>query len=257
MGNRSVENLGGESRPRESTGARPTGTRQQRRVKSETASPLMGSSSGFQQLNGQLPPLDLSAIEYTPYNLASSTFDLFGSGFSSDHEGPMFSAGLSAASVDWSHYDLDLKGDNFAPSSYSQGGAQSFNGLFDFPNGSEHAPTLAGTTSTSGEVSEVEDNFLTGDVEFDGFSTSQNPFMRPSHMLANNGNLEYERYIKSATNKFLPVPASLDDGGPIAGGSFSLVEDDPAFWAASYNEGIPSVAESPDGLPSTSFWDGQ
>ncbi|KAI1114080.1 hypothetical protein F5Y14DRAFT_462013 [Nemania sp. NC0429] len=39
------------------------------------ASPLMGGSSSFQQLNRQLPPLDLSNIQYPKY---TPSFDLFG-----------------------------------------------------------------------------------------------------------------------------------------------------------------------------------
>jgi hypothetical protein len=81
-------------------------------------------------------------------------------GFSSipDHEQPMFSAGLSSASIDWSHYDgLDFNNENFAASSYSQ--APSFAG-FDFSSIDQPALT---TTSTSGEISEVED-FGLGDT---------------------------------------------------------------------------------------------
>lgn len=95
--------------------ARASSTREPRRVKSETASPLMSSAPSFQNLNSNLPPLDLSSIEYPPY-MANSTFDLFGSGFNSETDAPMYSAGLSAASVDWSHYDLsDMKGDSLPP----------------------------------------------------------------------------------------------------------------------------------------------
>jgi hypothetical protein len=75
-------------------------------------------------------------------------------GFSSipDQEQPMFSAGLSSASIDWSHYDgLDFNNEDFAASSYSQ--APSFTG-FDFSSIDQPALT---TTSTSGEISEVED----------------------------------------------------------------------------------------------------
>jgi hypothetical protein len=71
-----------------------------------------------------------------------------------DPEQPLFSAGLSSASIDWSHYDglgFNNNRDNFAPSSYSQ--APSFTG-FDFTGVDQPALT---TTSTSGEISEVED----------------------------------------------------------------------------------------------------
>ncbi|KAJ2971370.1 hypothetical protein NUW58_g9436 [Xylaria curta] len=66
-----------------------------RRIKSEQASPLMGGNLSFQQLNGQLPPLDLSNIQYSQF---PSPFDLFSSSGPSDQDPPMFSAGLSATS---------------------------------------------------------------------------------------------------------------------------------------------------------------
>jgi hypothetical protein len=207
-------------------------------------------------LNSQLPPLDLSGIEYPSYAAANGTFDLFGSagGFSPDNDGPLFSAGFST-SVDWSHYNLsEIKGGEFAPSSYSQAGTQSFNGLFDFA--SEPTPTLAGTTSTSGEVSEVDDNFIPGDIEFDGFNGAANgtDYMRQqSSMLASGLNsIDYESLMKASAQKYLPT---LDDGGPIAGSAFSLVDDDPAFFAQSYNDGIATL-DTPDGLPSAHFWEG-
>lgn len=184
--------------------------------------------------------------------MANSTFDLFGSGFNSETDAPMYSAGLSAASVDWSHYDLsEMKGDSFTPSSYSQAGTQSFNGLFDFGSGSEHLPHLANTTSTSGEVSEVEDFLPGGDDDYhglDGFSRADS-FIRPSgSVMANSADLttiDYDSFYKGA------------DAGPMAGAGLSMVEDDPAFWMPNYNEGIATMDESPDPLgPASmpSFW---
>jgi hypothetical protein len=263
-GNRSLDNLFGkqaaESRSRQAASSRQPSSREPRRVKSETASPLMGTSPTFQQLNGQLPPLDLSGIEYPQY-VANGTFDLFGgSGFSSENDGPMYSAGLSAASVDWSHYDLgDAKGGDFAPSSYSQAGTQTFS-IFNFDP--EQAPTLAGTTSTSGEVSEVDENFIPGDHDFDTFPSRNTDFMRHGQILPNGPGLatiDYSSFLKGSANKFLPTPASMEDGGPISGGAFSLVDDDPAFWAHHYNDGIATLADSPDGLPgppAPGLWEG-
>ncbi|GKT94133.1 copper fist DNA binding domain-containing protein [Colletotrichum tofieldiae] len=224
--------------------------RQQRLVKSEAASPLMRGSSSFQQLNNQLPPLDLSGIEYPSY-VPNGSFDLFGGSGMSDHDAPIFSAGLSAASVDWSHIDLTDRTDKFAPSSYSQAGAQSFNGMFDFGTGSEPAPTLAATTSTSGEVSEVEDNFIAGDSDYDGFGTGSSSFIHPASYLAAGADLstiDYDSFAKSSSNKFMTAPSSFDDGGPIAGGSLTF-DDDPAFWGQQFNDGIATYQESPDGLP--------
>lgn len=104
-----------------------------RKSKSEAASPLMTGSSSFTHLNGQLPPLDLTSIDYS-WN-GSNKFDLYTS--ASEFEQPIFSAGLSAASVDWSHYDgLDFAARaaaDFAPSNYSQ--PQSYGG-FDLSGGS-------------------------------------------------------------------------------------------------------------------------
>ncbi|KAI8721997.1 hypothetical protein NCS52_00342500 [Fusarium sp. LHS14.1] len=236
-----------------SSRARAASTREQRRVKSETASPLMSGATGFQTLNGNLPPLDLSGIEYPPY-MANSTFDLFGSGFNSEADAPMYSAGLSATSVDWSHYDLsDMKGDSFTPSSYSQAGTQSFNGLFDFGSGSEHLPHLANTTSTSGEVSEVEDFLPGGEGDFDGLDGfgRGNSFMRQSGSImtssADLSSIDYDSFYKGG------------DSGPMAGAGLSMVEDDPAFWMPNYNErSITTMDESPDHVGPSSmptFWD--
>ncbi|KAG9228820.1 hypothetical protein BJ875DRAFT_223174 [Amylocarpus encephaloides] len=120
---------------------------EQRMVKSEHGSPVVSPASNLDQWNSMLPPLDLTHIssEYVP------SLDAFSS--LPDHDQPLFSAGLGTTSIDWSHYDgLDFNnGDNFAASSYSQ--APSFTG-FDFSSTDQPALT---TTSTSGEISEVED----------------------------------------------------------------------------------------------------
>jgi hypothetical protein len=122
---------------------------EQRMVKSEHGSPLMNATTTLSQLNGLLPPLDLSDIP-GDFNFSDNA-DIFSGNL--DHEQPLYSAGLSAASIDWSHYDgLDFNNDDFATSSYSQ--AASFTG-YDF-SGAELQPALT-TTSTSGEISEVED----------------------------------------------------------------------------------------------------
>jgi len=120
---------------------------EQRMVKSEHGSPLVSPASNLDQLNGLLPPLDLSSLP-GDYNFLQNV------DYSNlpDQDQPLFSAGLSSTSIDWSHYDgLDFNNENFAASSYSQ--APSFNG-FDFSSVDQPALT---TTSTSGEISEVED----------------------------------------------------------------------------------------------------
>ncbi|KXX75025.1 Copper resistance protein CRF1 [Madurella mycetomatis] len=238
----------------------------QRRVKSEAASPLMAGSSSFAQLNGQLPPLDLSGIKYTPY--VPNSADFFGA--MSDHEQPMFSAGLSAASVDWSNFDglgLANNADDFAPSSYSQ--APSYSGL-DF-TGSEQIPTMTTTTSTSGEVSEVED-FLSNTL--DDFDTFQNTVPSNSYGVGHTHtglvgstdftSLDFEYNLKKAGNKFLPMPSSmagedptlLTSSAPGFSGGFTSLEDDSAFWMNDYT-GLPNVTDSPTESNMPSFWDGQ
>lgn len=222
------------------------GSREQRMVKSETASPLMSGSS-FSQLSG-LPHLDLSRIDYPSY-ADNARFDLFGSGLPSDQEGPIYSAGLSTTSVDWSHYDLaESKAESLAPSSYSQAGTQSFNGLCEFGSGSEQLPHLANTTSTSGDVSEVEDFLPGGDGDIDGFGTGASSFLRAGPLGGNAADLtciDYDSFYKSA------------DGAAMTGSGVSLVEEDPAFWMPNYNDGITTVEESPDPLEASAannFW---
>ncbi|GJN71927.1 hypothetical protein PLICBS_005998 [Purpureocillium lilacinum] len=237
----------GEGQPLGGRSRAAVASREQRRVKSETASPLMSGSS-FPQLNA-LPPLDLSRIDYPSY-VGSNSFEMFSSGLPSEQEGPMYSAGLSAASVDWSHYDLgEAKGD-FAPSSYSQAGAQSFNGLFDFGSGSEQLPRLANTTSTSGEVSEVEDFMGNGDGDLDGFAAGGNSFLRQGNVVGTSTDLssiDYDSfYNKNSESTNMGV-------GPI-----SMVEEDAAFWVPNYNDSITAMDESPDALTASSmgtFWE--
>lgn len=233
---------------------------EQRRVKSEATSPLLSGNSGLHHLHGQLPPLDLSGIEYPPY-MHNGSFDLFGGSASaySEHDGPIFSAGLTNASVDWSHIELADKSDSFAPSSYGQTCSQSFNGMFDYGNGSEQAPTLAATTSTSGEVSEVEDSFIPGDVDYDGFSTTETGFMRPGHIYPGGADLtsiDYDSFIKNPQGKF-GLAATYDDAGQVAPGSLNF-DNDPLFWGQQFNDGVNTYTESTDGVPlNTDNWNVQ
>lgn len=237
----------------------------QRRVRSEATSPLLEGSS-FAQLNGQLPPLDLSGIKYAPY--IPNSADFFGA--LSDYEQPMFSAGLSAASVDWSNYEgleLASKSADFAPSNYSQ--AQSYGG-FDFA-GSEQIPTMTTTTSNSGEVSEVED-FLSNPL--DDYDAFQNSLPTTGYALGHThvsllGNatnltsLEFDdfSFMKKTGSKFLPTPSSLPGDDPIllssapGFGGLTSLEEDPAFWMNDYS--VPNLTESPIESSMPSFWDGQ
>lgn len=204
----------------------------QRRVKSEATSPLM-SGTGFQHMSGTVPPLDLSRIEYPAY-MANGSFDLFGAGFSPDQEAPMYSAGLSAASVDWNAYEF--------PATYGQSGAPTFSSYADFSS-SEQVPNLANTTSTSGDVSEVEDFLPSG--ESDAFNGS---YMRPNMMNNNTtadlSSIDYDSFYKNPEQSTLPA------------NNMSMVEEDPAFWMPNYHEGM--VDESPDPLGPNSmgnFWE--
>ncbi|KAH9211911.1 hypothetical protein DL95DRAFT_305125 [Leptodontidium sp. 2 PMI_412] len=243
---------------------------EQRMVKSEHGSPHIIPQSNLDQLNGQLPPLDLSTIP-GEFNFLQS---LDGFAAVPDHEAPMFSAGLSSASIDWSHYDgLDFNNDNFATSSYSQ--APSFTG-FDFSSIDQPALT---TTSTSGEISEVEDfvplnetngtrpsllnnqygsdfdNSDLGDIDGYRLSTASSYIGMPqAQMLASNNfdSLDMDAFLKGVQtsgvygnhNHGLPTASYIDDGKSGQNASpfddttnFPLLpteDDNDAFWMQSF-----------------------
>jgi hypothetical protein len=240
---------------------------EQRMAKSEHGSPFLSPTSNFDQLNGLLPPLDFSNIP-GDFNFTQNL-----DGFSSipDNEPPMFSAGLSSASIDWSHYDgLDFNNENFAASSYSQ--APSFTG-FDFSSIDQPALT---TTSTSGEISEVED-FVTplsdssgtrptlinnqygsefdnsdfgGDIDGYRLSTASSYIGMPQvQLLANNNidSLDMDSFLKGVqtagfhSNNGLPTSnyENTSKQGPTSSPyddkSFQLVDtDNDTFWMNSY-----------------------
>ncbi|KAI1345429.1 hypothetical protein F5Y01DRAFT_309064 [Xylaria sp. FL0043] len=241
-GTRSVDNLvhygktGGRSR----TATTSSIDLEARMIKSEQASPLIGGNSSFQQLNGQLPPLDLSNIHYPEY---TSAFDIFGSSGLSDHEAPMFSAGLSAASVDWTQYDgLEVNGgESLASSSFDA--MQAYSG-FDLASSVE--PTL---TSNSGDVSEAED-FASAfnDTPLDGFHSgaSGSYLSMPESLVTSNdlSNLDFDQFkgTAAAASKFMSLAAPLEDAG--------YVEED-GYWGSNFNDGI---SRSPDPI-TTALWD--
>lgn len=225
----------------------------QRRVKSEAASPLLAAAPGLSHLSTpMLPPLDLSSIQYPNY-MHSANLDLFGGQGYPENDAPMFSAGLSAASVDWSHIELPDRGaDSFAPSSYSQAGGQSFSGMFDWGTGSEQAPTLAATASTSCEASEVGDNFLTGEIDLDGFNVADGTYLRSSsnQVLSGGpdlGSIDYDALIRNSPTKYDPPQPSLDDASALSSAPLNF-ENDPVFWVEQFNEGITTF-DSTDGVP--------
>ncbi|KAI1166766.1 hypothetical protein F5B18DRAFT_31232 [Nemania serpens] len=239
---RSVDNLVlyGKTAGRSRTATASSADLDSRMIKSEQASPLMGGSSSFQQLNGQLPPLDLSSIQYPEY---TPSFDLFGSSGLSDHEAPMFSAGLSAVSVDWTQYDgLEVNGsESIASSSFDP--MQAYAG-FDLAGSVE--PTL---TSNSGDVSEAED-FASAfnDRPMDGFRNGApgSYLSMPESLATSNdlSNLDFDQFKGTATaNKFIPVASSLDDAG--------FFEEDTYWGMSNFNDGI---SHSPDPI-ATALWE--
>ncbi|KAI1741589.1 hypothetical protein F4680DRAFT_69741 [Xylaria scruposa] len=239
---RSVDNLVhyGKTAGRSRTTTISSADMEARMIKSEQASPLMGGSSSFQQLNGQLPPLDLTNISYPEY---APSFDLFGSGGVSDHEAPMFSAGLSAVSVDWTQYDgLGLDGgDSIASSSFDP--MQAYTG-FDMAGSVE--PTL---TSNSGDVSEAED-FASAfnDTPLDGFrSGASGSYMSMSeNMVTSNdlSNLDFDQFKgTAAASKYMSLQSPLEDAG--------YVEEDSYWGMSNFNDGI---SHSPDPIASA-MWD--
>ncbi|KAI0446287.1 hypothetical protein F4803DRAFT_34565 [Xylaria telfairii] len=239
---RSVDNLVhyGKTAGRSRTTTISSSDLEARMIKSEQASPLMGGASSFHQLNGQLPPLDLSNIHYHEY---TPPFDLFGSGGMSDPEAPMFSAGLSATSVDWTQYDgLELNGtDSLASSSFDP--MQTYT-RFDMAGSVE--PTL---TSNSGDVSEAED-FASAfnDNPLDGFRSgaSGSYLSMPESLVSSTdlSNLDFDQFKgTAAASKFMSLAAPLDDT--------RYIEDD-AYWGISnFNDGI---SHSPDPI-TTALWE--
>jgi len=205
---------------------------EQRMVKSEHGSPIMGAIVNSEQWNGILPPLDLSNL--------SGDYAQGLDGFSSipDPEQPLFSAGLSAASIDWSHYDgLDFNNDNFATSSYSQ--APSFTG-FDFSSIDQPALT---TTSTSGEISEVEEFGSLGDTGASRPALVNNTKYGSDFDNSDFGG-EIDGYRLSTASSYVGLPQTQ----MLAGNNVDTLDIDSFLKAGSASNGY-----SNHGLPATSF----
>jgi hypothetical protein len=261
--------------------------KEQRMVKSEHGSPIVSPGSNLNQWNSSLPPLDLTNL--------SGDYSACLDGFSSvPDDQPLFSAGLSAASIDWSHYDgLDFNNDTFAASSYSQ--APSFTG-YDFSSIEQSALT---TTSTSGEISEVEDfgslndpanarpsllntakygsDFDTSDIggDLDGYrlSTASSYVGIPqAQMLAGNNveALDMETFLKSGpspgnnyANMCDGLPATSYPGdGKLAQPSqyddttnFPLLSaDDDAFWMSNFTPSTYNTNDVCGDLSEENLW---
>ncbi|GAP88353.1 putative copper fist DNA binding domain-containing protein [Rosellinia necatrix] len=236
---RSVDNLVhyGKTSGRSRTATASSSDLGARMIKSEAASPLMGGNSSFQQINGQLPPLDLSGIRYPEYT------ELFSSSALSDHEPAIFSAGLSTTSVDWTQYDgLEMNGgESLASGSFDPMRAYS---SFDLAGSVE--PTL---TSNSGDVSEAEDfGTAFNDHPLDGFRNgAPGSYMSMPESIVTSSdmsNLDYDQFKgTAAASKFMSLATPLDDGG--------YMED--SYWGINnFNDG---VSHSPDPI-TTAFWDG-
>ncbi|KAI0105217.1 hypothetical protein GGR51DRAFT_194252 [Nemania sp. FL0031] len=238
---RSVDNLVhyGKTVGRSRTATASSSDLEARMIKSEQASPLMGGSSSFQQLTSRLPPLDLSNIHFPEY---TSSFELFGTSGLSDHEGPMFSAGLSAVPVDWTQYDgLEVNGgESIASSSFDP-----LRGYGQFDLASSVEPTL---TSNSGDVSEAED-FASAfnDAPLDGFRSGApgSYLSMPENVITSNdlSNLDFDQFKGTAVaSKFMSLATPLEDAGYI---------EEEACWMSNFNDGI---SHSPDPI-TTAFWE--
>jgi len=216
---------------------------EQRRVKSEHGSPLLSPASTLDQLNGMLPPLDLSSLA-GDYSFLQN---LDGYSAVADGEQPIFSAGLSSDSIDWSHYDgLDFNNENFAASTYSQ--APSFTG-FDFNSVDQPALT---STSTSGEISEVEDFAPVGDAGATRPALAGNQYGSDFDNSDFGG--EIDAYRLSAASSYIGMPQAH-----ILAGSNVEALDVEQFLkavAASDNFGADVNATSNHGLPATSYTNG-
>lgn len=254
---------------------------EQRMVKSEHGSPHFNPMSNLDQLNGLLPPLDISNMA-GDYNFFSAM---------PDPEQPLFSAGLSATSIDWSHYDgLDFNNENFAASSYSQ--ARSFTG-FDFTSIDQPALT---TTSTSGELSEVEDfgpvsdsgaarptlmnnqygsdfdnSDFGGDVDGYRLSTASSYTGMPqAQMLASNSveALDVDTFLKgvatshSYSNHGLPAnfaedgkngqtPSPFDDNNTF---QLSVEDESETFWMNNFTANNMAVNTARNDMPDEIVW---
>jgi hypothetical protein len=264
-----------------------------RMVKSEHGSPAQCPTTNVEQLNGLLPPLDLSNM--TDYNFMQSFDGIQGV---QDQEQPLFSAGLSAASIDWSHYDglgFNNNDDNFAPSSYSQ--APSFTG-FDFTNVDQPALT---TTSTSGEISEVEDfgslneigvtrpsllnhkygsDFDTSEygseVETYRLSTTSSYIGLPqAQLLARNDldSLDLDAFLEGGATagersgfngSWVPTQTFVDEPKPVQTSSsfddsnpfplLSVEEENRAFWGPEFQTTNIPINNVPNSVPEENVW---
>lgn len=163
--------------------------------KSEHGSPRPMIGSNVERLNSSLPPLDLSmpAFENLPGQQSARVNGTAGfEGYYSplDFEPMTFSAGLSMPPVDWSALDLPL--DTAFSASYSQ--PPSYASL-DHSNLGQSGLT----TSSSGEISEVEDLIGLG-----GFSP---PIMGQNQYTSEPSEIgDVDAYRLSTASSYLGIP---------------------------------------------------
>ncbi|QKX58655.1 uncharacterized protein TRUGW13939_05782 [Talaromyces rugulosus] len=125
-----------------------------RQVKSEHSSPVMGAMAAPEQINTQIPPLDLSS--FTAFGTTNPSTDSLSSFFQEPCQDPWLASpdtdlsAFNAPPVDWSSFPLSSTG---VATTVSQ--APSY-ASFDLNNISN--PSYPGlTASSSGDISEVDD----------------------------------------------------------------------------------------------------
>ena len=214
-----------------------------RLVRSEHGSPHP-TACGLDELNGQLPPLDLSFSDFgvsaanrSQLDLHSVTSAPFDNNYfcaTPDTDQPVMSAGLDAPSVDWSHFDLPLNNHAFSsPYNHASSFASfDYRGLGPPPmsNASSGEPSELGDyvpfgnpspiqppslvhnrfPSDSSEVCETDSYRLSGTSSFHGM---------PQMSLLASSNLEsldIDDYINGAATSasFAPTEALSDNGRP-------------------------------------------
>lgn len=217
----------------------------QRQVKSEHASPTIASNN-LEQLNTQLPPLDISNFDFNDYNAPLSA-DPFG--YLNDFDQTAQFGIVPNTYTDWSLYpglDFNNNGNheansNFAISNYSL--APSFSG-FDYTN-MEAQPALT-TTSTSGDLSEVEDNLYIGGPtrpqQIQKYGSDYNSEMGEDFfrftMAQNYGNMAAQN-----PNQNPPLQPTSNTGSTI---DFDQLLKDEQNHSFGFNTGIPVTYTEPE-----------
>ena len=197
-----------------------------RQVRSEHGSPEPRAPR-FRENIGGLPPLDLQYPSYNGNGQYSEEYSQSPSGlenyYTSQEEPPAMSAGLSMPAVDWN--DIDLTSGAFS-AAYSQPPSYA-----SFEHSNMSRPAL--TTSSSGEVSEVDDYINHGqgsllrpdlastsaeDVSYNRLSSSSfTSLPQPSTLSSRNlDNLDYETFLHTTAS-----PSEFEE--PTVGGSDAFV----------------------------------